>query len=96
MITSTRSMLERSRKYSASSRMPSMNMSPMALKPRMVTWSRWPSPLDRPTPGTFFSTSSMDWAPWSLITLSGTTLTVCGISRSGASIFSALLLSVAL
>ncbi|MCY1235974.1 hypothetical protein D9M72_486080 [compost metagenome] len=90
LTTSTRSTLDRSRKYSASSRMPSTNWSAIAVKPRIETWSRWPSPCENDTPGTFFSASCIDVACWSRITSAVTTLTVCGTSRSGASVLVAL------
>ncbi|MNT09704.1 hypothetical protein D3C72_1445010 [compost metagenome] len=90
LSTSTCSMFDRSRKYSASSRIPSTNWSAIAEKPRMVTWSRCPSPCDMPIPGTARSTSCMDCAAWSRIKVCGTTFTVCGISRKGASILVAL------
>ena len=94
LSTSTRSMLERSRKYSASSRTPSTNWSLMAEKPRIVTWSRWPSPTEKDRPGTFCSASCSDCAFWSCSTTAGTTLTVCGTSRSGTLILVAAAVSV--
>ncbi|MNT33481.1 hypothetical protein D3C72_1694110 [compost metagenome] len=86
LITSRRSTFDRSRKYRASSRKPSTNWSPMAVKPRMNIWSRWPSPVDRPTPGMFFMMSWIDMAFWSRMTAAGTTLIVCGTSRSAISV----------
>ncbi len=62
----------------------------MAVKPRIDTWSRCPSPDEKLTPGTFFSASCKELACWSRMTCAGTTLTVCGMSRRGASILVAL------
>ena len=64
-----------------------------AEKPRMETWSRWPSPEDSPTPGTLRTTSWTDNARWAWMSSPEMTSMLCGMSSRGASILVALRLS---
>jgi hypothetical protein len=59
----------------------------MLLKPRKVIWSRWPSPTEKPMPGTLRNASCNEVAFCSSSSARGTTLTVCGTSISDMFIF---------
>ncbi|MNM97636.1 hypothetical protein D3C81_1101460 [compost metagenome] len=90
LLTSICSMLNTSRVCAATSRMPSTKVSLSALKPRMNGRSLAglpPSPAPKVIPGVVRSASARDMEPVSLITWVGITVTVFGVSRSGAVYF---------
>ncbi|MNP40152.1 hypothetical protein D3C76_1337640 [compost metagenome] len=97
LLTSTDSTLKISRLCEATSRMPSTKTSLSALKPRMIGRSPAglpPSPAPKVIPGVVRKASTKLVAPVSRITCWGMTVTLLGVSRSGAVYFFEVAVSV--